>query len=127
MKPASQQTASNTVIQLAKKDGHQVGAKISVPAKQDLLEEVLSREQLTQIFNAIGENTLVRIASNPHTQCPSDAPGKDFTKVAQEEKNDLQILKSAISDVTGIAVKKVWIIGFASELSTALLQWHKKL
>lgn len=93
---------------------HQIHANINLPTTPNLLKMVLSAEKLSAIYQLIGTEELSRIAAVPH-----DGQVSDFKAASEQEGRDLEVLRKAITQVTGKS--RPWIIGFASEFASGLL------
>lgn len=94
---------------------HQINADISLPSSADLLEKALPESQLLAIYELVGQQELIRIASVVHGK----EANPDYKSLAEQEGKDLEILFSVIKTVTGKS--RPWIIGFASDFASGLL------
>lgn len=107
------------LIESMKADGHQIGSDISLPSTPGLFEKVLPREKFLAIFDKVGKGELERLASVEHGH--QEAEPVDYDASAKQERADLDVLRSAITEVTG--KENPWIIGFASDFARGLLQY----
>jgi hypothetical protein len=93
---------------------HQIDADINLPTDPNLLADALPKEKLLAIYELIGAQELSRIAGVVH----NNEGTPDWKAVFEREGRDLDVIRGAISKVTG--KKRPWIIGYASEFAHAL-------
>jgi len=98
----------------------QIEADISVPSDPDLLERVLTRDQILAIVNSVGRDDLSRLAAVSHESNLEMSAG-DYSAMAAREAEDLAVLREAVTTATG--KEKVWVVGFAGDFARALLQY----
>ncbi|MBX4186811.1 MAG: hypothetical protein KW802_00945 [Candidatus Doudnabacteria bacterium] len=93
---------------------HQIDADISLPTSPDLMRLILTQAELVAIAEEIGQDELQRIAAVSHDH----GTNPDYAALDAQEKHDLEVLRRAITTVTG--KKRAWIMGYASEFALAL-------
>lgn len=92
---------------------HQIDSDISFPTDPELLLNVMSKDQIEQVINHLGDDTLKDLASREH-----GGENIDYAKAAEVEGKDLQTVRNVLAEVMGC--EKPWIMGFASDFAKCL-------
>lgn len=101
-----------------KADNHMIAASCGISAEPHLIENVLSPNQLKEIYQLIGRERLEEMAAVSHDRTMF-TKYSDFEPSFKREARDLAVIKGAIRTLTEYS--NPWILETASEFAKGLL------